>query len=69
MKPGATGSFPRGKLRPDDEGELVLSTRVVNGTIIVDFGKPVSWIGMGPECARALARSIIESADEAEKSR
>lgn len=43
---GATGRFPVGKLKKNDEGELKTGVTVVNNKLIISFGKPVAWIGM-----------------------
>ena len=43
---------------------MMCSTR--GGVVRLDFGCPVDWIGMGPEEARKMARSLNEHADEAE---
>ena len=54
---GATGEFPEGKLNQNDEGEIrfgVAADREHN-KIILNFGKPVAWIGMSPGQAIALA--------------
>ena len=39
--------YPRGKLNANDEGALRFMARVVGNTLIVDFGKPVAWLGLG----------------------
>lgn len=64
---GETGKFPRGKLHADDEGELQMGVTVNQGTVILAFGKPVAWLGLTPQIARALAATLIERADEAAK--
>ena len=64
-KLGATGEFPRGKLAKDDEGELSLAVAAKDGSVMIAFGKSVSWIGMGPDDAEQLANIILERAKEA----
>lgn len=66
--PGATGKFPRGKINEDDEGELqiVIGINEEHKTIMIDFGKPVSWIGFGADEARAFANWILANADKIE---
>ena len=66
---GATGKFPRGKLRASDEGELRLGVTVSQGTVLIAFGKPVAWLGMDPEHATAFADALRENAEIAEKQR
>lgn len=64
---GPTGKFPRGKLNEDDEGELTMGVAADGGTVILNFGKPVAWVGLPPALARELAASLIKKADEAAK--
>ena len=64
---GATGRFPRGKLHESDEGELRIGVTVNQGTVIVAFGTPVTWLGLTPQIARDLAQVLIERADEASR--
>lgn len=46
--------YPRGKLRPDDQGQLKMAMVVHGNTLIIDFGKPVAWFGLGLQEVRAL---------------
>lgn len=62
---GATGQFPRGKLHESDEGEIRIGVTVKSGTVVLAFGKDVSWVGMPPRQARDLGRMLIARADEA----
>ena len=64
---GATGEFPRGKITPEDEGELKMAVGIhpETGKVIVDFGKPVAWIGMEARDALQLANFIRKRALEA----
>lgn len=62
---GPTGLFPRGKLRSDDEGELKIGVTRDGATVVIAFGKLVSWVGMPADTARRLAQSLLEKADEA----
>lgn len=39
--------YPRGKLNAHDEGEIQWRARVEGNTLILDFGKPVVWLGLG----------------------
>lgn len=64
-KLGATGSFPQGRLTPGDEGEIKLAVASTNGKVVIDFGKPVVWIGFDPEQARGLAAMLLKHADAA----
>jgi hypothetical protein len=51
--------YPEGKITPDDEGELQIRIGDVKGQIVLDFGKPVTWIGFPPMMAMNLAENII----------
>lgn len=55
---GATGRHPQGRLVQDDEGEIRLAVGHANGKVVVEFGKPIAWIGFTPEQALDLAQSI-----------
>ncbi len=61
---GATGEFPDGKLNKDDEGELRMAVGVSDGNVILDFGKPVHWLGLPKEHAIKLAKLLLEKAEE-----
>lgn len=39
-------SYPRGKLNAHDEGQLRMAFAIKGNTLILDFGKPVAWIGL-----------------------
>ncbi len=62
---GATGKFPRGKLTQHDEGEIGIRVASVNGTVVIDFGKPTAWVGFSPDDARRLADALRRYADDA----
>ena len=55
---GATGEFPEGKLTPADEGEIQFGVAAHEGKVIIEFGKPVHWLGMSPGQAQDLAQSL-----------
>jgi hypothetical protein len=66
---GATGNFPMGKMNADDEGELQMgvSHDPQNSTVVLAFGKPISWIGLYPAQARQIAEALIKHAEILEK--
>lgn len=64
MSLGATGKFPDGKLHEDDEGEITMAIGIHEGKVIIDFGKPVHWLGLPKEDALALAEMITKRANE-----
>lgn len=60
---GPTGEFPRGKIRPDDEGAIQIGiTHEADGTVMIDFGSATSWIGFPPEQAIQFAKAILKHA-------
>jgi hypothetical protein len=61
---GATGQFPRGQIHRTDEGELRLAVTVINNTVVLAFGKPVSWVGFSRVEAIELAELIKRRAQE-----
>lgn len=60
FKLGATGRFPEGKIREDDEGELRAAIGVNNGQVVIDFGKSVAWLSLPPDAARNLALTLAK---------
>ncbi|MGA2344162.1 MAG: hypothetical protein ABSG29_13300 [Steroidobacteraceae bacterium] len=64
---GGDGTFPHGKLQPDDEGQIRFAVAAdhVAGLVRVDFGDvPVVWLAMLPANAREIAHSLLKMADE-----
>lgn len=66
---GATGKFPQGKVHASDEGELQfgIATDREHGVVVLNFGKPVAWLGLPPAIARQLAQALLEHASELEQ--
>lgn len=57
---GPTGDYPMGKLNPDDQGGIQIGiTHDETGTVIINFGTEVKWIGMPPDIASQLAQHIL----------
>jgi hypothetical protein len=52
--------YPRGKLNARDEGQLRMMMRVEKNTLVIDFGKPVAWFGLGLNEVRALRLKFEE---------
>jgi len=63
---GATGQYPYGKRRPDDEGELRTALALVGDRIEWHFGKSVTWLSLPIADARQLARMILALCDQDE---
>lgn len=61
---GATGEFPQGKLAEHDEGELQFAIGVRDGKVVIEFGKPVHWVGMDRHQAMQLGEMLIAKADQ-----
>lgn len=58
---GPTGNFPDGKCTPDDRGELALAIAIdpKNKLIVMNFGIPVTFIGMEAKQAIAMADDLL----------
>lgn len=46
--------FPRGRLNANDEGQLRIAATIKDNTMVLDFGEPVAWIGLGLHEVTAL---------------
>lgn len=55
---GFRPKFPRGKLRADDEGQLRMAFSVHGNTLVMDFGKPVAWVGLSLHEVTALREAF-----------
>lgn len=60
---GPTGDYPNGKLNQDDEGGINIGMTIENGAVVVAFSKPVTWLGLGPGEADAVAVALRNFAD------
>lgn len=63
---GATGRFPEGKLGQHDEGEIAFAVAAdpKHKKVLIDFGKPVAFLGMNADQAIALGEMLIAKAGE-----
>lgn len=59
---GATGNFPDGKLNENDEGEIMVGITSAEDRVILNFGKPVHWIGFTKEQAKQISFSLQHKA-------
>lgn len=57
-------NFPDGKLNEDDEGVLGLQLFEQDGRLILNFGKPVMWIGMDRATAMTVGQALLDRAKE-----
>jgi hypothetical protein len=58
--------YPEGKLNPSDEGVLNITMGLnQEGKFIIEFGKPVHWLGMtreqGIEFGKRILRTCADS--------
>jgi hypothetical protein len=60
--------YPRGQLNEEDRGELSLALLVRDGEVILRFGKPIAWFGLGKSDVAALCRHIEQHAASAAQS-
>jgi hypothetical protein len=61
---GATGRYPHGQLNRDDQGEIQIAVAAdaAKGVVILDFGKPTTWVGFTAEEASSLADMLHQKA-------
>lgn len=62
MQKEMAGQFPHGKITPQDEGAVALQIGSENGRVVLQFPKPVKWIGFTREQALQIANSLIKHA-------
>jgi hypothetical protein len=62
---GATNRFPQGQLNQNDEGEIMFAVAADKnqGKVLINFGKPVAWVGMDREQAIDLSNLLRQKAD------
>lgn len=60
-KLGATNEFPDGKITEHDEDGLMFNVGHTPDfkRIVIEFGKPISWMAMDPSEAETVARGIL----------
>lgn len=59
---GETNNFPEGKITKADEGEIKFGVTLKDEKVIINFGKPVVWLGMTRDQAEELGRLLIDKA-------
>ena len=64
IKGRAKRAYSQGRLNGDDLGDLaaVITTDADKEKIILDFGKPVTWLAMNADDAISLAQELIRRA-------
>ena len=63
---GPTGTFPKGKICPEDEGELAIGMSIdpEKKIIVIEFGKPVAWLGLHVEEATQIADDLLNKVNK-----
>lgn len=63
-KIGATGQFPAGRYNEQDQGEIAFAVGAdkANAKVLIKFGTPVGWLGMGADEAERLGDLLKEKA-------
>ena len=66
LRLGATGQFPQGKIDKTDEGEIAIAIAIGHrqNKVIINFGKPVAWIGFDKKQALQIAESLRTHAEQ-----
>lgn len=71
--PGPTDKFPNGKIRLDDKGELMIAIGISKDKgekiVFMDFGVPVTWIGLNPKHAERIGNALLEHAKALRKAK
>lgn len=56
--------YPRGKLNDTDEGASTTEVFLDQNTVIVNFNKELTWIGLDRKQALEFARILIKLAEQ-----
>lgn len=59
------GEYPDGKLNANDAGAVAMAIGVERGKVVLQFPKPVAWVGFTPDEAISLAELLVKRAREA----
>lgn len=59
------GEYPNGRLNADDKGAIPMRIGSENGRVVLEFARPVAWIGLSGAGAFELAKKLIRHAREA----
>ncbi len=65
----ARRTWSEGCINSDDEGDLSMAFTAdkEHGVVVIDFGKPVKWLGLPPEQVAKLVEILVEKAREVAK--
>jgi hypothetical protein len=61
-RPGPSGQFPQGKLRPDDKGGLAVAVSRRGDQVFIDFGTAVTWLALPASDCESLAVVLLKQA-------
>lgn len=59
------GEYPDGRLNDDDAGAIAMAVGVNNDRVVIQFPKPVTWVGMTGDQAMQLASDLMKHARRA----
>lgn len=59
--------WPRGMITDQDEGALAMAVGREGGKVLLRFAEPTVWVGMEPNQAIELGRSLIKHARAQQK--
>ncbi len=62
-------SLPEGVTRGQVGGTMRTDVSVVDGEVVVDFGRRVDWVGFSPSECRAFIRQLQAAAQKADGQR
>lgn len=57
--------FPEGHLSLDDEGKIGIAIGIKDGNVIIQFPKPIAWLGLPADQAMEMGRVLIRRGREA----
>jgi hypothetical protein len=58
-QPTPPPNYPKGKLCPGDEGELIIRFWYHGDELIAHFSKPITWLGFDKDSALELADRLL----------
>ena len=58
------GEYPDGRLNTSDEGAVAMIVGANDGRVVLQFPKPVAWLGLTPDEAIGLAELLVKRARE-----
>lgn len=58
----SSSKYPRGKLNKHDEGQVAMAIGTEGNTVIISFPKTIKWIGLDPDLALEMAKTLTNHA-------